>query len=119
MQKWGSTASGKHSEKMPDSGFRKIPEVNTIRQELIRVLSEGQCGVKALSKTLRMSEKEIYEHLSHINRSIKSHGKKLLIVPAVCLECGYSFEGRNRFTPPGKCPKCKGEHIQDPEYSII
>ncbi|MGO9019562.1 MAG: hypothetical protein ACLQVJ_14560 [Syntrophobacteraceae bacterium] len=27
-------------------------------------------------------------------------------------------ESRNRFTSPGKCPRCKGEHIQDPEYSI-
>lgn len=82
------------------------------------LLSEGQYGAKNISKIIRISEKEVYKHLSHIGRSLKSQNRKLRIIPAVCLECGYTFESRDRFTSPGKCPRCRGEHIQDPEYTI-
>ncbi len=92
--------------------------MGTTRQEIIDLLSENPYGAKSISKILRISEKEVYDHLGHIGRSLKSQKQRLRIIPAVCLECGFKFEGRNRFTSPGKCPKCRGEHIQDPEYSI-
>jgi hypothetical protein len=92
--------------------------MSTIRQEIMVLLSEGECGAKNISKIIRISEKEVYEHLEHIGRSVKSQNRKLKIIPARCLECGFVFDGRHRFTPPGRCPKCKGEHIQDPEYGI-
>jgi transcriptional regulator len=92
--------------------------MSTIRQEIMTLLSEGKFGAKNISKIIRISEKEVYEHLDHIGRSLKSQKMRLKITPALCLQCGFEFEGRNRFTSPGKCPKCKGEHIQDPEYRI-
>lgn len=92
--------------------------MNTIRQEIVALLSGQQTGAKSISKILRISEKEVYGHLEHIARSMKSRGGKLEINPARCLACGFIFEGRNRFTSPGKCPRCKGEHIRDPEYAI-
>ncbi len=92
--------------------------MSTIRQAIISLLSEGRHGAKDISKIIRISEKEVYEHLEHIGRSLKSQKMKLRITPALCLECGFKFEDRNRFTSPGKCPECKGEHIQDPEYGI-
>lgn len=92
--------------------------MSTIRQEITALLSECEHGAKSISKIIRISEKEVYQHLEHIAHSLKSQNRKLRINPARCLECGFIFEGRNRFTSPGKCPKCKGEHIQDPEYAI-
>ena len=92
--------------------------MSTTRQEIILLLTSGQYGAKSISKIIRISEKEVYEHLEHISRSLKSQKMRLKIIPALCLECGFKFEGRSRFTSPGKCPKCKGEHIQDPEYGI-
>ncbi len=93
--------------------------MSTIRQEIISLLSEEEHGAKSISKILRVSEKEVYEHLEHIGRSMKSQNKKLKIVPARCLECGFVFGNRDRFTSPGKCPRCKAEHIHDPEYGIV
>lgn len=92
--------------------------MNTVRQEMIALLSGEKNGAKSISKILRISEKEVYGHLEHIARSMKSRGAKLRITPACCLECGFTFESRNRFTSPGKCPRCKGEHIRDPQYAI-
>ncbi len=66
--------------------------MNTVRQEIISLLSEGKHGAKSVSKILRISEKEFYEHLGHIGRSVKSHNGKLRIIPALCLECGFAFD---------------------------
>jgi hypothetical protein len=66
--------------------------VSTIRQELISLLSEGERGAKSISKILRISEKEVYQHLEHIGRSMKSQNRKLKIVPARCLECSLVFD---------------------------
>jgi len=82
------------------------------------LLSEGEYGAKDISKIIRISEKEVFTHLEHINHSLKSQKMRLKITPAVCLACGYKFETRIRFSSPGRCPKCKGEHIQDPKYVI-
>lgn len=92
--------------------------MTTTRQEIMALLSERNYGAKNISKIIRISEKEVYDHLQHIGRSLKSQKMRLKITPALCLECGFRFEGRNRFTSPGKCPNCRGEHIQDPEYGI-
>jgi hypothetical protein len=92
--------------------------MSTIRREIMSLLSETEYGAKSISKILRISEKEVFEHLEHIGRSLKSQNRKLKIIPARCLECGFVFAGRHRFTSPGKCPRCKGEHIQDPQYGI-
>ncbi len=92
--------------------------MSTTRQEIMALLSEGEYGAKNISKFIRISEKEVYEHLEHIGRSLKSQKMRLKITPALCLQCGFRFEDRSRFTSPGKCPRCKGEHIQDPQYGI-
>jgi len=66
--------------------------MNTVRQEITSLLSEGKYGAKSVSKILRISEKEVYEHLGHISRSVKSHNGKLRIIPALCLQCGFVFQ---------------------------
>jgi hypothetical protein len=29
------------------------------------------------------------------------------------------FKDRTRFTKPGRCPRCKGGHLEQPRYEII
>ena len=85
---------------------------------MIELLTEAQHGAKDISQRLKIREKEVYEHLSHIKHSAAAQKKKLVVTPAKCLECAYVFESRNRFTSPGRCPRCRGEHIEDPKYRI-
>jgi predicted Zn-ribbon and HTH transcriptional regulator len=92
--------------------------VQTIRQQMIEFLSNKEMGASELSKSVGIREKEVYEHLSHIARTVNARRKKLIIIPSCCLECGYVFENRKRFSPPSRCPRCKSEHIQDPTYRI-
>jgi predicted Zn-ribbon and HTH transcriptional regulator len=92
--------------------------MKTVRKQIIDLLNEGAMSSIEISQELGMREKEVYEHLHHIARSVEAQGKKLLIIPSRCLNCGYVFEDRKRFTRPGRCPRCKETHIQRPTYEI-
>jgi predicted Zn-ribbon and HTH transcriptional regulator len=92
--------------------------MQTIRQKIIDLLSRQEMGVRQLSGQVGIQEKEVIEHLSHIARSLAVRGKKLTIRPAECLLCGYVFEKRQRFTRPGRCPRCKKSHLQSPGFYI-
>jgi len=92
--------------------------VLTIRQQLINVLEKEEMNARELSRELKIREKEVYEHLYHIKRSIKTRAKKLHIDPFHCLVCGYIFEDRRRLSRPGRCPKCKEGHIEAATYRI-
>jgi predicted Zn-ribbon and HTH transcriptional regulator len=92
--------------------------MQTTRRQMLELLAEAEQSAKDLSQKLRIREKEVHEHLTHIKQSAAAQKKKLTVTPAQCLECGYLFESRNRFTSPGRCPRCKGEHITDPKYRI-
>jgi transcriptional regulator len=92
--------------------------MKTLRKQMMMLLNNNEMGAKEISSAVAIGEKEVYAHLSHIARSIKSQGKKLVINPAECMRCGYVFEKRKRFTRPGRCPICKSEHIKNPMYRI-
>ena len=92
--------------------------MKTIRKQLIACLSENEANGKDLSKMVGISEKEVYEHLPYILRTVNAMGKSLHIIPSRCFVCGYTFKDRKRFSPPSRCPQCKSEHIQDPAYRI-
>jgi predicted Zn-ribbon and HTH transcriptional regulator len=90
----------------------------TIRRQIVELLTAGSMGARELSQELHQSEKEIYTHLEHIGRSLKTAGKRLVIEPPVCLSCGFLFEDRDRPQPPGRCPQCRKTHIRRPRYWI-
>jgi predicted Zn-ribbon and HTH transcriptional regulator len=86
---------------------------------MIMLLSKGECRARDLSQMLGIREKEVYAHLSHIERSVTPQKKKLIIIASRCLSCGYVFDTRKRFTKPGRCPRCKSERIQEPTYRVV
>ena len=92
--------------------------MKTVRQKIIELLSEGEMDARELSREVSIREKEVYDHLTHIARSLAVKGKNLNIQPARCLSCDYAFEDRQRFTRPGRCPRCKKSHLQSPSYYI-
>jgi predicted Zn-ribbon and HTH transcriptional regulator len=90
----------------------------TIRQQLTELLQNNQMNAREISQTLSITEKEAYQHLQHIGKSLQSRGQRLLIDPAFCLSCGFSFSGRKRLAKPGRCPICKNSHIQQASFTI-
>jgi len=90
----------------------------TKRQEIIDLLSSEKLTIRDLSQAVSLQEKEIVDHLGHIERSLQRKRKKLMISPYKCLTCGFVFEKRTRFTKPGRCPNCKNSHIQVAQFNI-
>jgi predicted Zn-ribbon and HTH transcriptional regulator len=89
-----------------------------VRQKIIELLTQKEMDARELSRAASIREKEVYDHLTHIARSLAAKGKKLEILPARCLSCGYLFKDRRRFTRPGRCPHCKNSHLQGPSFYI-
>jgi predicted Zn-ribbon and HTH transcriptional regulator len=89
----------------------------TIRQQIAELLKGAEYTAREISKILRVREREVYDHLPHVEKSL---GPRVSIVsqPARCLNCGFVFKKRTRLTTPGRCPVCRSEHISDPVYKL-
>jgi len=92
--------------------------VKTIRQDMAALLNEEECTARDLSVSVGVSEKEVYEHLSHIAKTVMIQNKTLVIRPFECRHCGYVFKDRKRLSRPGRCPKCKGSYLKSAAYKI-
>ena len=88
----------------------------TIRQQIIELLGTDRFTARDLSQAVSITEKEVMAHLQHIERSVRYQGKKLVEAPHQCLSCGFVFDRRNRFSRPGRCPKCRNSHIRTAIY---
>lgn len=104
---------------MAKSTFRIPIPMQTIRRRMTDLLSKREYRACDLSRELGIKEKDVFDHLSHISRSVSANGQKLTIIPAGCISCGYVFKTRSRFAKPGRCPRCRSERISDPEYRIM
>ena len=91
----------------------------TIRQQIMACLENHPMNAIEISQSVGIMEKEVYDHLEHIALSLAVHDRKLFIHPSKCLKCGFSFEKRTRLKRPGRCPRCRGTHIQSPTYEIL
>ncbi|NPA75488.1 MAG: transcriptional regulator [Euryarchaeota archaeon] len=68
-----------------------------------------------IARTLDLSVKVVIEDLKHISRS-KKYGK-LVVQPARCLKCGYTFKAEIKV--PKKCPSCRSTWIEEPRFLLI
>jgi len=91
----------------------------TIRQKIIALLAEADMDARELSRELGIKEKEVYEHLAHIDRSLAAKGGRLVVRPSECLNCGFVFKDRRRLTRPSRCPRCRESHLTNPSFQII
>jgi hypothetical protein len=90
----------------------------TIRRSIMKLLEHHTLSAKEISMAVRIPEKEVISHLEHIRTSTHNNDRHLLITPAVCKKCGFTFKKRERLTRPGKCPVCNNEQIAEPLYGI-
>jgi len=60
----------------------------------------------------------VYEDIDHIAKSVKRENKELLIRPAICGKCQFTFKVGKTAKAPSKCPKCKSQWILSPAFVI-
>ena len=90
----------------------------TRRQEIERLLREAPRTALDLSKLVGISERDVPDHLAHLERSLRRRGSTLIMEPVRCLACDFVFEDRKRFTRPGRCPECRGRRLTLPRFSV-
>jgi predicted Zn-ribbon and HTH transcriptional regulator len=71
-----------------------------------------------LSAELHVSEKLLPGVLEKLSRTLRHSGQKLTQQAACCLECGFGFDDRTRFTTPSRCPRCRSERIAAARFRI-
>lgn len=90
----------------------------TVRQQIADLLRQEFCDAMDISKSVGISEKDVYSHLEHVRRSTAAAGERFVMEPPVCGGCGFRFEGRERLTRPGRCPQCRQGRVSRPAYRI-
>jgi len=89
----------------------------TRRQEITEILRKETLSLRDLADMFEVDIKEILEDIPHIEKSVRPK-EKLIMTPAQCRKCGFTFKDRRKFKKPSKCPKCKGMRIREPEFQI-
>ncbi|MFH1091749.1 MAG: ArsR family transcriptional regulator [Pseudomonadota bacterium] len=95
-----------------------VERSQTARRHILELLSEKEMTARQLSQIMGLKEKEIYAHLPHVAKTASALGRKLVVQPFECLECGFVFNERRRFTRPGRCPLCRGGRIEEPGFTV-
>ncbi len=90
----------------------------TTRHYISALLEEGTYTSKELSSIVKIPERDICDHLEHLQRSLSKGDRRLTVICASCKHCGFVFKKRDRLTKPGKCPSCRSIHIQPPVFHI-
>lgn len=92
--------------------------MGTLRQRMITLLSQAPMTALEISQAIRVSEKEVYRHLTHIQKTVAGQKRKLSFTPCTCQACGFTFTDRRRLTKPGRCPRCRESRINHPVFRI-
>jgi len=89
----------------------------TLRQEIIEWLSREPRSVSSIARELGLNRRDLEEDLDHALRTARTAGHTVVVVPARCRTCGFTF-GEDRLAKPGKCPGCRGSRILEAQIHI-
>ena len=87
------------------------------RKELLNVLAAQPRSVSSLARELGLSRGDVEADLVHAIRSARSAGHRVVVEPARCRACGFTF-GEDKLSKPGKCPACRGTWLFEAQISI-
>src|SRR4030066_1179948 len=81
----------------------------TIRRKILSLLSGPPLSALQISARAGIPEKEVYAHLPHVKKTVGRLGERLLVTPAECNACGFTFRKRERPDKPRRGPPRPGE----------
>jgi predicted Zn-ribbon and HTH transcriptional regulator len=91
----------------------------TPRQRIMDLLTIAPRSAEQLAAVIKIPERQVEEHLRHIMKSVAHDPlRRFVLQPSACADCDFVFRDRSRLTRPSRCPRCRGEAISAPRYSI-
>ena len=92
---------------------------STVRERIAEALRAAQLTAHEISQRASVQERDIPEHLRHLDLSLVHGGEQLRTCAPHCIECGFEFTKRERHGRPSRCPRCKSERISPPSFKIV
>ena len=89
----------------------------TLRKDLLAYLSDEPRSVSRLARELWLPPTKVADALRHMIRSARAAGYNIVVLPARCRACGFTFD-ESRLTRPGRCPECRESRIFEPQVSV-
>ena len=91
--------------------------MKTLREDLLRLLAGQPRSISSLARELSLRREDVEENLRHALRSAQASGAEIVVLPARCRACGFTFD-EERLSKPSKCPACKSSRLYEPQVSI-
>jgi predicted Zn-ribbon and HTH transcriptional regulator len=88
------------------------------RKALADFLLDHPMTVAEIARQLGVPVRDVADDLAHLERSLRRGDRRLVVHPAACRGCGFTF-GPDKLRRPGKCPKCKGTWITEPRVEVV
>jgi predicted Zn-ribbon and HTH transcriptional regulator len=89
----------------------------TFRKDLLQMLTAQPRSVSSIARELGIARGDVEDDFRHLIRSARAAGHRVLIEPARCKSCGFTF-GDDKLSKPGKCPMCRGTRLYEAQISI-
>jgi transcriptional regulator len=83
------------------------------RKQLMELLSSEPRTASSLAREMGLPRRDIEEDLRHMIRSARTAGHRVVVEPARCRACGYTF-GEEKLSKPSRCPACRGTWLYEP-----
>jgi predicted Zn-ribbon and HTH transcriptional regulator len=95
-----------------------LPASQTTRQRIAELLRAEELTAHEISQRAAVQEREVADHLRHLEQTLSQTDERLHTVPPHCIKCGFAFDARQRHTRPSRCPRCKSERLSPPRFRI-
>jgi transcriptional regulator len=90
----------------------------TFRKALIDILTAQPRSVSSIARELGLKRGDVEEDLRHAIRSARASGRRVLIEPARCRACDFTF-GEDKLLKPSRCPSCRSERLFEAQICIL
>jgi predicted Zn-ribbon and HTH transcriptional regulator len=90
----------------------------TFRKTLIEVLAAQPRSVSSIARELGLKRGDVEDDLRHAIRSARASGCRVLIEPARCRSCGFTF-GEDKLSKPSRCPGCRSERLFEAQIRVL
>jgi len=87
------------------------------RKDLLKALTGTPRSVSSIARELGLKRADVEDDLRHLIRSARAAGHRVVVQPARCRACGFTF-AEDKLSKPGKCPTCRGTWVYEPQVSV-
>ena len=90
----------------------------TFRRDLMKILTVRPRSVSSLARQLELKRAYVEDDLRHMIRSARAAGHEVVVEPARCRACGFTF-GEEKLSKPGKCPQCRSTWLYEAQVRVV